>query len=73
MLRSTRVHPTERRVTSSADELKHNHSLTFDSFVISFATAEDIKSFEAEFEITANEPIDPITGTVAFEVVCGDD
>ncbi|HEV7340531.1 MAG: hypothetical protein JNM03_02385 [Sphingopyxis sp.] len=73
MLRSTRVHPTERRVTFSADELKHNHSLTFDSFVISFATAEDIKSFEAEFEITANEPIDPITGTVAFEVVCGDD
>lgn len=72
MPRSTRVYPAERRVHFSSDELKHHHTEAFEPFIISFATADDIRSFEAEFIITANEPIDPITGAIWFEVLRAD-
>lgn len=73
MQRSTRVYPNERLVRFSWSELKHNHGVDFDTFIISFATADDIRTFEAEFRITAKEPIDPITGTITFDVVRSDD
>ncbi|MFS8036695.1 hypothetical protein ACI7BZ_06980 [Xanthobacter sp. AM11] len=66
--RSTYVYPAERRVHFSLTELKHNHSAPFDSFMISFAASEDIGSFDAEYEITAREPIDPIRGQIHFDV-----
>jgi len=69
MNRSTRVYPAERRVHFSSAELKHHHTEAFDPFIISFATSDDIRSFEAEFVITANEPLDPITGAIGFEVL----
>lgn len=47
---------------------KHNHSASFDPFFISFATSDDIQSFDAEYVITAREPIDPIRGAVHFDV-----
>ncbi len=66
--RSTYVYPEERRVEFTSDELKHNHSAAFDTFVVSFATEADTRSFEASYSITAKEPIDPIKGTVRFVV-----
>lgn len=70
--RSTLVDPGERRVEFSTERLKHNDSEAVEPFLVSFATAEDIRSFEAKFVIRANEPIDPITGVVPFEVVSED-
>ena len=35
---------------------------------ISFATAADIAPFDLSYTVTANEPIDPITGIVRFEI-----
>jgi len=67
--KSTSVHPTQRRVDFSTDRLKHNEDEAFEPFIVSFATTEDIRSFEAAFVIKANEPIAPITGSVHFEVV----
>lgn len=67
--RSTRVYPAERRVHFSSGELKHHHTHAFEPFIVSFATADDVRSFEANFVITANEPIDPIVGAIGFEVL----
>ncbi|MEO5375848.1 MAG: hypothetical protein H7840_16580 [Alphaproteobacteria bacterium] len=66
--RSTHLHPTERRVRFSLDTLKHNCTSAFDTLIIAFATANDISSFNAEYVITANEPIDPIRGSIFFQV-----
>jgi hypothetical protein len=66
--RSTRVYPEERRVHFTLAELKHNHLASFDPFFVSFATADAIGPFDAEYVITAREPIDPIRGTVHFNV-----
>jgi hypothetical protein len=66
--RSTHVHPEDRRAHFSLAELKHNHSAPFDPFFISFATSEHIESFDAEYVITAREPIDPIKGSIHFDV-----
>jgi len=66
--KSTYFYPSERRVHFSLDELKHNHMASFAAFIVSFATVDDIASFEAEYVITANEPIDPIKGVVRFEI-----
>lgn len=65
---STHVHPADRRVHFSLAELKHNTSALFDPFFISFATSDDIESFNAEYVITAREPIDPIRGSIHFDV-----
>jgi hypothetical protein len=73
MPRSTRVYPAERRVHFSSGQLKHHHKQPFDPFIISFAAADDIRSFAAEFVITAKEPLDPITGAIRFEVLLDDD
>lgn len=67
-LTSTYVHNEDRRVEFSADELKHHHHIAFDSFFMSFESEEDIRSLEATFVITANEPIDPIEGAIPFVV-----
>lgn len=66
--RSTSVDPEESRVRFSLTELKHNNSALFDMFWISFATSDDIGSFDAKFVITAREPIDPISGSIHFDV-----
>lgn len=72
MPHSTQVYPAERRVNFSSSELKHHHTEAFDPFIISFAAADDIQSFDAEFVVTANEPIDPIVGAIRFEVLRSD-
>jgi hypothetical protein len=66
--RPTWVYPDERRVHFSINELKHNHEAAIDPFKISFATATDIAPFDLSYTVTANEPIDPITGLVRFEI-----
>lgn len=73
MPRSTRVYPAERRVHFSSGELKHHHTHAFEPFIVSFATPDDVRSFEANFVITANEPIDPIVGAIGFEVLFADE
>ena len=67
--KSTSVDPTKRRVDFFTERLKHNDDEGLEPFIVSFATAEDVRSFEAEFVIKANEPIDAIAGSVHFEVV----
>lgn len=66
--RSTYVYPDERRVRFRTGELKHHHQIRVDPFIISFETPADIHSFDIGYSITANEPIDPIKGTIWFEV-----
>lgn len=66
--RSTHVHPEDSRVRFSLAELKHNDSALFDPFFISFATWEGVESFDAVYVITAREPIDPIRGSIHFNV-----
>jgi hypothetical protein len=46
---------------------KHNHCASFVPFFISFATSEDIQSSNAEYVITAREPIYPMRGAVRFD------
>lgn len=60
--------PVVRRGHFKFDELKHHRQLSLPEFTVSFATSNDIRSFEAEYVITANEPVDPIRGTIGFEV-----
>ncbi|WP_338661313.1 hypothetical protein VQH23_13805 [Pararoseomonas sp. SCSIO 73927] len=71
--RSTSVHAAERRVHYVLDSLKHHHVSSLDPFIISFEAADEIASFDAEYVITANEPLDPIRGTIRFEVQRADD
>ncbi|UCI19919.1 nucleotide-binding protein [Mesorhizobium sp. B2-1-8] len=71
--RSTHVHPSERRVHFTLGELKHNHKSVLDAFIICLAKKEDVASFKATYTITANEPIDPVHGSVRFEVILKDD
>ena len=66
--RSTHVYPEDCRVHLSFSELKHNHSAPSVPFFISFATSNDIRSFDAEYVITAREPIDPIKGSIHVDV-----
>lgn len=63
------MHPDDRQVHFTLAELKHNHSASFDPFFISFATLDDIESFDAECVITAREPIDPISCTIHFDMM----
>ncbi|RWG50443.1 MAG: hypothetical protein EOQ62_03920 [Mesorhizobium sp.] len=71
--RSTHVYPSERRVHFTLDELKHNHKSPFNAFIICLVKKDDIASFEATYTITANEPVDPIYGSVRFEVALESD
>jgi hypothetical protein len=66
--RFTSVCPQKRCVRFPAGELKHHHQIDLDPFMISFETPADIRSFEIVYSITANEPIDPIDGTIWCEV-----
>jgi hypothetical protein len=65
---TTRIDPAERRVSFSTTQLKHHCTAALDSFVVSFATADDIGSFNADYVVTANEPIDPIEGRLQFDI-----
>jgi hypothetical protein len=67
-LTSTYIYSDERRVHFHRRELKHNHHISIDEFTISFTETEEIRSFDAQYVITANEPIDPIRGSVRFEI-----
>lgn len=67
-IRSTSYYPVDRRVESHVDHLKHHRQTSLEEFVVSFATRQDIRSFEAEYVITANETLDPIRGTIAFSI-----
>lgn len=68
LARSTIVHPKERRVSFETGQLKHNLQAAFDSIILSFATASDIRSFDADYVVTANEPIEPIKGRLHFAI-----
>lgn len=65
---TTLIYPEERRVRFSEATLKHHTSVSFEPIIVSFATEQDVNSFDAKYVITANEPIDPIKGEVHFDV-----
>jgi len=51
-----------------AAKLKHNDQIAFEPFIVLFETRADIHPFDIDYTITAEEPIDPIKGTIRFEV-----
>jgi len=51
-------------------ELKHHHVWSADPIRLSFATASDIRPFDFGYDITANEPPEPIKGNVRLEFSC---
>lgn len=57
-----------RRVHVRRSDLKHHMQVSFAVFIVSFATREEIRSFQAEYLITANESVDPVRGTIEFDV-----
>lgn len=61
------MYPEERRVHHRRNELKHHCQGHIDEFIVTFATASDIRTLQAEYVITANEPPEPITGSVRFQ------
>lgn len=65
---TTLIYPAERRVHFSKIALKHHTSANFEPFIVTLATEQDVTSFDAEYVITAYEPIDPIKGVVHFDV-----
>ena len=68
MSRPTTIFPKDLRVHFGLDVLKHHHQVAIHAFLVSFSTTKDIRSFGADYTITANEPIDPIEGSISFEV-----
>lgn len=66
--KSTNVHAEVRQVTFKLADLKHHHRAPFRSFRVFLDTPEDIASFEADYVITANEPLEPIRGTLIFAI-----
>jgi len=65
---TTLIYPNERRAHFSQIALKHHKSTSFEPISVTLATEQDVTSFDAEYVITANEPIDPIKGVVHFDV-----
>lgn len=66
--RSTSIDPAAGVVRFTLSELKHNHNASIEDFIVTFPNEADISSFKADYVITANEPIDPIRGTLRFAV-----
>ncbi len=66
-VRSTTIYPKERRVHFRCDELKHHCQGNIEELIVTFKTASDIQNFEVDYVITANEPTEPIMGTVKFQ------
>lgn len=60
-------YPEDRQVRLKISELKHHHVWSADPIRLSFATASDIGPFDFEYDITANEPPEPIKGTLRLE------
>lgn len=69
---TTLIYPDERRVHFSQVVLKHNHLAPLEPVIIRLAREQDIASFDAEYVITANEPIDPIRGAIHFKIRLSD-
>jgi hypothetical protein len=65
---STVIDREERLVRFHASALKHGHVAEITAFFAAFSTYNDIASFSAAYTITANEPIQPFTGNIRFEV-----
>ncbi|KQZ91796.1 hypothetical protein G6M12_24300 [Agrobacterium tumefaciens] len=65
--RSEFYYPEDRLVRFRIAVLKHHHIWSANPILLSFATAADIGPFEIEYNITAIEPRDPITGFVRLE------
>ncbi|NSY41935.1 hypothetical protein [Agrobacterium tumefaciens] len=63
-------YPEDRQVRLKISELKHHHVWSADPIRLSFATASDIGPFDFEYDITANEPPEPIKGNVRLEFSC---
>lgn len=57
-----------RRIEFSVRTLKHHDEVTFDPFALSFDGADNIKNFEAEYEITLAEVPDVVRGKLRFVV-----
>lgn len=68
MPKSTNVDSEAGRVTFKLADLKHHHSAPFLRFRVFLDTPKDIASFEADYVITANEPLEPIRGTLIFAI-----
>lgn len=66
--RPTVIYPEESRVSYALSELKHRRQSTMDKILVSFASPDDIATFDVAYVITAREPINPIEGSVRFEV-----
>ncbi len=66
--RSTIVYSDENIVRFQTADLKHGHQAEIATFRAGFTGREDIAPFAVTYIITANEPIDPITGELLFEV-----
>jgi hypothetical protein len=66
--RSTIVYTDENIVRFQATDLKHGHQVGIASFRAGFMGRKDIAPFAVTYVVTANEPIDHITGELLFEV-----
>jgi hypothetical protein len=66
--RSTIVYPDENIVRFQAADLKHGRQAEIATFRAGFMGREDIAPFAVTYVVTANEPIDPITGELLFEI-----
>lgn len=66
--KTTRVDAKARTVSFTLSDLKHHHLANFLCFWLFFDTEDDIASFEAPYVITANEPLEPIRGTLIFPI-----
>lgn len=64
----TTVDPEGRKITFRWKELNHHRFIEFDTFKVAFDKPSDIRSFEAEYVITAREPVDPIKGSILFQI-----
>lgn len=71
--RSTHIHPGRHQVRFDLKDLKHHERAIIDAFIVSFAAPKDIGDFDVDYVITANEPLDPIRGTLRFPVSFDDD
>ena len=66
--RTTHIYPDRHQVRFDLKDLKHHERAIIDAFIVSFAAPKDIGDFDMDYVITANEPLEPIRGTLRFLV-----
>lgn len=68
LVRQMDIDPEARRVSFHFRDLKHHREEVLDTFSFSFETPEALSSFDADYVITAAEPIEPFRGKIRFEL-----